>query len=66
MKAEDFVQNINLLYEVDVIEEEFNAQEKVKRHIRFLFPCILPKCLWGQFGQFGIRLDEEKLIFCDL
>lgn len=56
--------NIHLLYEVDVIKEEFNTQEKIKRHIGFLLLGILLPSLWGHFGQFGVGINEEKLIIC--
>lgn len=57
-------QIFHLLYEVNIIEEEFDAQEKGKRHIRSSFLRIVLPSIWGHFNEFGIRINKEKLIFC--
>lgn len=56
--------NLHLLYEVDIIEEEFDAQKKVKRHISPPFLRVLLPSLGGHFRQFGIKIDKEKLVVC--
>lgn len=40
----------HLLYEVDIIEEEFDAKEKVERHVRSSFFRFLFPPLWGHLG----------------
>lgn len=54
----------NLLYEIDVVQEKFDAQEKIKRYIWFFPLGILFPSIWGHFRQFGIGVNEEELIIC--
>lgn len=54
----------HLLDEVDIIQEELDAQEEIEGHVRLLLPGVVLPSLGSHFGQFGIGIDEEKLIVC--
>lgn len=55
---------MHLLYEVDIIVKEFDAQEKVKGHVSSPFLGLLLPSIRSHFGEFGIRFKEEKLCVC--
>lgn len=54
----------HLLDEVDVVQEELDAQEEIEGHVRLLLPGVVLPSLGSHFGEFGIGVDEEKLIVC--
>lgn len=54
----------HLLDEVDIIQEELDAQEEIEGHVRLLLPGVVLPSLGSHFGQFGIGVHEEKLIVC--
>lgn len=54
----------HLLDEVDIIQEELDAQEEIEGHVRLLLPGVVLPSLGSHFGQFGIGVNEEKLVVC--